>query len=372
MIAWLGILKRLISVMIQAEEQTDLKRKSTAVVNIPIPGDDNSPQMDKQDYQLTLSEEAQLTGETAIKVTDVDTLIKDNTYEFKILSSTGANSFFKLVPNPDDNTEATIAPQDNIDTSSLPPEGVISCLVQATDTSDDRKFGLSLVTVTYDFTTTGTVPPTPTECPTEPCTCDPDTSSSEPVTTPQPTTCEPSTCDPCECTTVWPTTPASGDEKLAFTTGDFMKESKQSVGFPAFIPLENAVRNPLAKVHASCNNQNLNSLITYSIPGGSESFYIDSVTGDIFLINNNGGLTLGDICPDPCSLQVTASIQDLGLDTTMEVKVYGISEEQVLVFWTSEDFAHTEETLSKLNAATQNIWFSLLNAQPGNLMKQKP
>ena len=43
---------------------------------------------------------------------------------------------------------------------------------------------------------------------------------------------------------------------------------------------------------------------------GNGNFYIDQTDGQIFLVSNNGKTDINQVCPSPCSLTITAQLEN--------------------------------------------------------------
>lgn len=113
---------------------------------------------------------------------------------------------------------------------------------------------------------------------------------------------------------------------------------------------------PLGRVVAtSADPDDPNMRIRFSLSSGSEKFYINDRTGDIFLINNDGLASL------PSSSEEFTVYVNRGEanEESITVKVEGLAKEKVMVYEAPVDFS-----LEELNGINNTVWFRILNSQP--------
>ena len=101
---------------------------------------------------------------------------------------------------------------------------------------------------------------------------------------------------------------------------------------------------------------------------GSNSFYIDEVTGDVFLVSVGGSSSVASACPDAwCSLQVRAQLTDSDVSEVISLKIASIPETDILILDTKGPVSAVDTVIDEINKA-QNIsgkfWFRKLNVQP--------
>merc|ERR1740124_1133119 len=141
----------------------------------------------------------------------------------------------------------------------------------------------------------------------------------------------------------------------------------QYVGYPGFIPLQNAVPMPIATVKAECSLEYCNSFVTYSMKQ-NEHFFIDSSSGDIFLVNNAGFGSVETTCGQPCSVRVFADLANLNVpQASLNVSIVTLSQNQILVLDSNSSYSAAEGVLSTINSAPGikgEFWFRLINIQP--------
>merc|ERR1711892_1422395 len=124
------ILARLVTVVVKATENTVTGRSSIVVVNIPIAGDDNSPQLEPSFYTTKLSTEDDGSTWTMdpvapFKPTDKDPMLENNGFTFTLDGGTFiVNSFFEL--STIKGTESTLKLKAGLDINSLPLDGEVS------------------------------------------------------------------------------------------------------------------------------------------------------------------------------------------------------------------------------------------------------
>ena len=118
---------------------------------------------------------------------------------------------------------------------------------------------------------------------------------------------------------------------------------------------------------------------------GNGNFYIDQTDGQIFLVSNNGKTNINQVCPSPCSLTITAQLEnsqpaeltlqvenDFYLDKIKSKRLFftqisSISEENILILDTNSSYTDIEAILDQLNSAdnvASKYWFRMLNVQP--------
>ena len=101
---------------------------------------------------------------------------------------------------------------------------------------------------------------------------------------------------------------------------------------------------------------------------GSNSFYIDEITGDVFLVSVGGSSSVASACPDAwCSLQVNAQLTDSDVSEVISLKIASIPETDILILDTKGPVSAVDTVIDEINKA-QNIsgkfWFRKLNVQP--------
>ena len=102
--------------------------------------------------------------------------------------------------------------------------------------------------------------------------------------------------------------------------------SVQNVGYPDFIQIQNSVRMPVARgeicfnaavsedsvpVLTECTGARCEEKTELRL-SGNDDFYIDQSQGQgqIFLISNNGDTNINQVCSAPCSLTLTAHLEN--------------------------------------------------------------
>ena len=108
--------------------------------------------------------------------------------------------------------------------------------------------------------------------------------------------------------------------------------------------------------------------MTFSIEDGSDSFYIDEVTGDVFLVSVGGSDSVASACPDSwCDLQVRARLSPSDVSEDISLKIASIPETDILILDTNGPVSAVDTVIDEINNA-QNIsgkfWFRKLNVQP--------
>merc|ERR1711892_1180762 len=358
------ILARLVTVVVKATENTDTGRSSVVVVNIPIAGDDNSPQLEPSFYTTKLSSEDDGSTWTMdpvapFKPTDKDSMLENNGFTFKLDGGTfDVNNFFVLSTMK--GTESTLQLKAGLDIKKLPNDGEVSFFIKVSEILDPTKSIRSLITVNYPFPLDLTTTPAPTITPTINPTNSPTTDC--PVCS---TTSAPTECPTVPSTTTTKATP-TGDEYVSFISGD-NNGTTQYVGYPGFIPLQNSAPMPIAKVKANCSLPWCDGQITYSMQS-QPNFFIDQQSGDIFLVDNAGFGSIQTTCEEPCTLTVFADLSNTDVvQAILTVKVSTLSESQILVLDSNSSYTAAEEVLSDINKGANvsgKYWFRLINIQP--------
>ena len=169
-----------------------------------------------------------------------------------------------------------------------------------------------------------------------------------------------------------------------FTSGDGNGDI-QHVGYPDFLTIQNSVPMPVTKgehkgeisrhlmlcisVAAECRGSACSSQpLSFSIQDGSESFYIDEVTGDVFLVSVGGSSSVASACPDTwCDLKVRARMADPDVSEDISLKISSIPETDILILDTHGPVSAVDTVIDEINKA-QNVsgkfWFRKLNVQP--------
>jgi len=110
------------------------------------------------------------------------------------------------------------------------------------------------------------------------------------------------------------------------------------------------VQMPLGRVVATSDGP-----IRFSLSSGSEQFYINDQTGDIFLISNDG---LASLPSSSEEFTVYVNHEEAN-EASITVKVEGLTKEKVMVYEAETDFS-----INDLNGINNTVWFRILNSQP--------
>merc|ERR1711971_564902 len=124
------------------------------------------------------------------------------------------------------------------------------------------------------------------------------------------------------------------------------------IGYPDFVTVENAVQMPLGRVVATSDDPDVR--IRFSL-SGSENFYINEQTGEIFLISNDGLASLTS-ASETFTVYVNEAEEN---EKSIAVKVEGLASEKVMVYEAGAEFS-----IDLLNGINNTVWFRLLNSQP--------
>ena len=122
-------------------------------------------------------------------------------------------------------------------------------------------------------------------------------------------------------------------------------------------------------VAAECRGSACSShSLTFSIEDGLDSFYIEEVTGDVFLVSVGGSNSMASACPDSwCGLQVRARLSASDVSEDISLKIASIPETDILILDTNGPVSAVDTVIEEINSA-QNIsgkfWFRKLNVQP--------
>jgi len=137
------------------------------------------------------------------------------------------------------------------------------------------------------------------------------------------------------------------------------------VGYPGFIPLQNSVPMPIARVVAVCHGDDWCARqIIYSMQP-HPSFYMSADSGDIFLVNNAGSGSVQETCDQPCQLKVFADHAYLQVpQASLTVQISALTENQILVLDSNSSYTEAESAVSKINDETELYWFRPINIQP--------
>jgi len=369
-------------VVLEASESSGTGRKSRATVKIPVLG--RSPKFASETYSMKIDQEGAITGENYPFVSET-AFPSSSGSKYRLISGDGVESCLSIA---DSGTELQLSPNVNEGIECLQNlhsnryQQPISFLVEVADNDDPTKLGRSLVTISYppkklatmtSTTTTITTSPseettTPTGCPTCPsplpcttttpeigstttteCSCPSTTPTACPVC-PSTTTVSATSCpSPTPCTT---TTPDPSTGPVEIISGDFGDSNIQHIGYPDFVTVENAVQMPLGRVEATSDDPDVQ--IRFSL-SGSQNFYINDQTGDIFLISNDGDASLNS-----ASESFTVYVNEADeYEKSIAVKVEGLAKEKVMVYEAAAEFS-----IDKLNGINSTVWFRLLNSQP--------
>ena len=115
---------------------------------------------------------------------------------------------------------------------------------------------------------------------------------------------------------------------------------------------------------SACSSHSL----SFSIEDGSDSFYIDEVTGDVFLVSVGGSSSVASACPEAwCDLQIRARLSDSDVFEDISLKIASIPETDILILDTNGPVSAVDTIIYEINKA-QNVsgkfWFRKLNVQP--------
>ena len=108
--------------------------------------------------------------------------------------------------------------------------------------------------------------------------------------------------------------------------------------------------------------------MSFSIEDGSDSFYIDEVTGDVFLVSVGGSSSVASACPEAwCGLQIRARVSDINVFEDISLKIASIPETDILILDTNGPVSAVDTIIDEINKAQNvsgKIWFRKLNVQP--------
>jgi len=102
--------------------------------------------------------------------------------------------------------------------------------------------------------------------------------------------------------------------------------------------------------------------IRFSLSSGSEKFYINDQTGEIFLTSNDGLARLPS-SPEDFIVYVNHGEEN---EEIIQVKVEGLTKEKVIVYESATDFSIDDlnSNVDDLNGINNTVWFRILNSQP--------